>query len=97
MRRVLPGDVAAAGCALLCAAPSSRPELLRQMLARADAADAHRLATGRAHPRWGNGSLMAAAMAKPRLREPFLDDQDYAACMVLLFTALMRRGASGPP
>ena len=92
MRPVLHGDVSAAACALLALAPCCRPRALAAMLAEADAADLFRKRTGRAHPRWGNGSLMAAALGHKRAPEPFLDQPDYAACMALVFEALVRRG-----
>ena len=91
MRRVLHGDVVAAACALLAAPGPARPELIRHLIAEAELADAYRLKTGRAHPVWGSGSLMAAAMARPRAREPYLDDPDYAACLVEVFEALIAR------
>lgn len=93
MRRVLHGDVTAAGRALLAVAPAARPALLARMLAAADAADTHRRKTGRAHPLWGGGSLMAVALAEPLAPEPFLDEPDYAACLALVFAALVARGA----
>ena len=34
---------------------------------------------------------MSAALARPQAREPFLDDPDYAACMVMVFEALIAR------
>ncbi len=93
MRPALQGDVTAAALALLAAPPPARGALLARMLHEADAADAHRLATGRAHPDWGTGSLMSAAMKRPRAPEPFLDEPDYASCQALVFTALAARGA----
>jgi hypothetical protein len=93
MRPVLHGDVAVAGRVLLAAPPPARAALLARMLREADLADAWRQTTGRAHPVWGGGSLMAAAMARPRAPEPFLDDPDYAACLALVFEALVARAA----
>jgi len=91
MRRVLHGDVVAAARVLLATAPERRPGLLGRMLREADAADAHRRATGRAHPVWGTGSLMSAALARTRAPEPYLDDPDYAGCMAQVFEALVAR------
>lgn len=95
MRRVLHGDVSAAGRALLAAPPADRAALLARMLRGADRAEAHRARTGRAHPVWGGGSLMAAAMAYPRAPEPFLDDPDYARCLAMVFEALAARAERG--
>ena len=102
MRPVGHGDVAAAACVLLHAPPEARAGLLARLLAEAETADAYRRELGRLHPLWGNGSLMGAAMGHPRAREPFLDEPDYAACMALVFEALVargdaRRGGQGRP
>jgi len=91
MRRVLHGDVVAAARVLLAAPPPGRARLLARMLKEAEAADAHRRRTGRAHPLWGTGSLMSAASPRRRAREPYLDDPDYAACLAMVFDALVRR------
>lgn len=91
MRRVLYGDVTAAARALLAVPPAARGALLARMFDEADAADAHRLRTGRSHPDYGTGSLMSAALAHPVAREPFLDDPAYAACMGQVFRALVAR------
>lgn len=93
MRRVLPGDVSAAACVLLALAPEARPRVLARLLAEAETADAYRLETGRLHPLWGNGSLRAAALTRPRAAEPYWDDPEYAACMALVFEALVARAA----
>lgn len=95
MRPALHGDVAAAGRALLAVPAPKRPGLLAQMLREADFADAYRRKTGRAHPNCGGGSLMAVAMMRPRAPEPYLDDPDYAACLVLVLTAFVARARSG--
>ena len=97
MRPVGHGDVSAAACALLAAPRAARPALLARLLAQAETADAYRRELGRLHPLWGNGSLMGAARGQRRAREPFLDDPDYAACMVLVFEALVARHAGAGP
>jgi hypothetical protein len=94
MRPVLLGDATMAGLALLAAPPGARASLLARMLDEAECADRYRRQTGRAHPVWGGGSLMASAMSRPRAREPYLDDPDYAACLAMVFEALAAR-ASG--
>ena len=95
MRPLTHGDLTAAGCALLSVAPAARSELLTRLISEADAADAHRLRTGKIHPRWGNGALMGPAMARPRAREPFLDDADYAACLAMICQAMVARAEGG--
>ncbi len=91
MRPVLPGDIAAAGCALLALPARKRPGVMLEMLHRAEAADRYRRALGRAHPDWGNGSLGSVAMSLPRVAEPFLNDPDYVDCMLAVFAALKAR------
>lgn len=93
MRPVLPGDVAAAGCALLRLPARQRPGAMLEMLHRAEAADRYRRALGRAHPSWGDGSLASVALSLPCLPEPFLDDPDYVDCMMTVFAALKARHA----
>ncbi len=61
------------------------------MLAEADLADQYRRTTGKRHPLWGDGSLMSVALARPYAPEPALDNPDYAACMALIFEALVDR------
>ncbi len=91
MRRVLHGDVSAAACVLYLIPELDRKAALRRMLAEADAADTYRVGSGNLHPLWGNGSLMSVALARPYAPEPFLDEPDYAACMALVFEALVAR------
>ena len=95
MRRVLYGDVRAAARALLAVPQEARPGLLVRLFAEAEAADAHRLATGRAHPLFGTGSLMSAALGHAVAREPYLDDPAYAACMARVSEALVARAGEG--
>ncbi len=93
MRRVLHGDVTAAARAMLAAPAEARARLLTRLLAEAETADTHRLQTGKAHPLYGTGSLMSAALTHPVAREPYLDDPDYASCMALVFDRLAQRAA----
>ena len=52
-----------------------QPAAVRAMLEKAHAADRFRKNCGRAHPLWGNGSLMAAALTEcGRAGEPRLSD-----------------------
>ncbi len=84
-------DVAAAARACLAVAPPRRSWLMARMLAEAAAADAHRRATGRVHPRWGDGTLSAAALRRPHLREPPLSDAAFRACLAIALTQIGRR------
>jgi hypothetical protein len=95
MRPVLPGDVIQAALALLTAPEPARAGLIRQMLDEAGQADIYRQSNGRAHPDFGTGSLMSAAMTRRRAREPYWDDPDYARCLVMVLRALT--GDAAPP
>jgi len=94
MRPVLHGDVSCAARALLAAQPGARAALCRRMLCEAEAADRFRLRHARLHPRWGNGSLMAAARHYPMADEPDFDDPVYRRCFVMVLQALDALGVS---
>ena len=86
------GDVVAAARVLFCTTPSERKAVLRRLLRQAQTADQYRLACGRAHPLWGDGSLMVAALKHSPPKEPQLDDLDYCDCMAQVFEALVTLG-----
>ena len=81
MRPVLHGDVVAAARAIYAMPGQDRREAVRRLLREASWADRHRADTGQAHPFWGDGSLMAAALAAPVPKEPPLSDNDYCSCL----------------
>lgn len=91
MRRVLHGDLVAAARALRAAPAGTRWRLARDLVARADAADRYLYRFGRAHPHWGNGTLMSAALALPLVPEPRLDEPAYADCLMLVLEAVRAR------
>jgi len=101
MRPLLHGDVSTAARALYAAPAEARPRLCRRLIAEAEAAAAHLDQTGRLHPFWGNGSLMAAARQRPLPSEPGFDDLDYCRCMETVLTVLIdhlsMRGALATP
>lgn len=88
MRPVLHGDAIAAARALKRRPADERGPALALMLARAEAADAFRIRFGRAHPAWGNGSLMALVGRETLPAEPPLDDPDYCRCLSLVYGVL---------
>jgi hypothetical protein len=91
MREVLSGDVTVAARALLpCPAAARRP-LMRRMIAEADLADRYRKRIGRGHRLYGNGSLMAAALARDPPPEPYLSDAEYLDCLATVIAALADR------
>ncbi|MCT4555807.1 MAG: hypothetical protein N4A53_14055 [Pelagimonas sp.] len=93
MRPVLHGDVTAAARALLSVPASARAALARRLVAQAEAADAYRQERGRAHPFWGTGSLMSAALARRPAPERRMDDPDFADCFIAVLDALRENTA----
>lgn len=92
MRAPHHGDAVSAARVLLGVQPSRRAWVLARMLREADLAEARvRLGQG-AHPIWGDGALMSAALRRRPLPEPPLSDGDYCGCLGLVFIALARRG-----
>ncbi|SMX36701.1 DUF7742 family protein [Maliponia aquimaris] len=89
MRPVLPGDVSAAARALLPVTGARRADVARRLIAEAQAADLFCQTEGKAHPRWGNGTLMAAAYGHEMGRERTFDDPDYLDCQLQVLGALL--------
>jgi len=91
MLTVLIGDVMATARVLRAVDAKAAPQLLDRMLAEAHAAHLYRKRTGRAHPVWGNGSLMARAGAfGPGFDLP-MSDARHLACMALVIERLAAR------
>lgn len=91
MRPVLHGDVSSAARALLAAAPDCRERLCIRMIGEAELAHRHVAETGRLHPLYGNGSLMAAARGRKLADEPSFDDRQYCQCFELVLRCLIQR------
>lgn len=96
MRPLLPGDLIAAARVLLAVPEAERPVAIRRMIAEAEIADRYRKRLGRGHRLYGNGSLMAAAMRRQLLPEPFLGDPDYLDCLATVIRALSERHGARP-
>lgn len=88
MKPVLPGDVAAAARALLPVPRAGRADLARRLIEEACAAESYCTTMAKAHARWGNGTLMAAAFGYPMGRELTFDDPEYLDCQVRVLEAL---------
>ncbi len=93
MRQILLGDVTAAARALVTAPPGDRARLIRLWLDQAHMAHAFHKRIGRPHPLWGNGSLMARALAAGPRAEPLPSDPDYLSALRLVIEALLDRRA----
>jgi hypothetical protein len=92
MRPVMHGDLTALARHLMTMPTAQRPAGCAQLIAEADAADRYRKRFGRAHPLWGNGTVMARARTVPLPPEPALRHPDYARCLILALSALARQG-----
>lgn len=92
MRPVLPGDVSAAARALLPVSRARRADFARRLIEEAQAADLYCRTEGRAHPRWGNGTLMAAAHGHEMGCEGTFCDPDYLDCQMQVLGALLALG-----
>lgn len=90
MRPVLHGDISSAARALLVVPQSERVGLCIRMIAEAELADAHTTQTGKPHPVFGNGSLMATARTRMLMDEPSFDDVQYCQCFELVLRHLIR-------
>lgn len=90
MRSLFHGDLSAAARALLAVPQSQRNSLCLKMIAEAEVADAHVRSSGRLHPLYGNGSLMAAARNRKLVDEPGFDDVSYCQWFELVLRQLVR-------
>lgn len=88
IRPVLPGDVSAVARALLAVPDRERLRLCRRIFGGAAEAAAYAGLFCRLHPRWGDGSLSAAARRYALADEVFLDDPDYLRCNRLVLREL---------
>ncbi|WP_417807588.1 hypothetical protein [Thioclava sp.] len=65
MRPVLDGDLIALARVVMTWPSAQRGARLAEAISQVEEADAHREREGRAHPKWGNGSLMSWALGYP--------------------------------
>jgi hypothetical protein len=90
MRPILPADLDAAVRALLGLGAADQAARIDRLIAAADLA--HRLSrrTGRPHPRWGAGTLEAAARAMPLAPLPAFCNGDYCQALAAVLDGLDR-------
>lgn len=88
MQPVWLGDAAAAARVLRERPEASWPWVLARMLAEARRAFAHHRALGRPHPRYGDGSLMAAALRRNPEPAPRLEDARFRRALMAVLAAL---------
>lgn len=92
MRRPLHGDAISVARVLLGTRPDRRRWVLARLFREADLAHGRVRRKGSAHPVWGDGSLMTAALRRHPRAEPGLDNADYCRCLAMTFEALAIRG-----
>ena len=88
MRRCLIGDILAAASVIPAADLPHMQISGARLIAQADAAHRYAKRHGRPHPTWGNGSLMARAMAEPLVTAPNFSCRTYLAAFQAITTAL---------
>ena len=86
MRRCLPGDLFEA--AALLAASAEPAFLINRLADQADAAHRYAKRFGRAHPVWGNGSLMARALSEAGPRCHSLQTPRFLHALAIVAQAL---------
>ena len=90
MRPVLPGDLDCAVAVVMAQPPETRADVAAKLLAQADLADRYRKRLGRAHPIYGTGSLMSAALGWPVGPRRRVYDASYCAALIVVLTALQQ-------
>jgi len=96
VRPVISADLTAAARVLVPTPDEARPAVMRLLIAQAEAADRYRKRFGRAHPEWGNGTLMAAALAHGRssgrstsMPVQGVLDRSYLMCQKIVLDSLL--------
>ena len=88
MRPILPADLDLAARVLMSAPIADRRAVIAQLIAQADIADRYRKKLGKAHPLFGGGSLMAAALRHDHGAPARQCDDHYCACLAEVLSAL---------
>lgn len=90
MRPLQHCDICEVARVLLPLEAEQRAPALDRFIALADAADRFRLATGRVHKHWGDGTLGAAVGRQPRAPARSFEDVDYAQCWAMVLDGVVR-------
>ncbi|MEM9475899.1 MAG: hypothetical protein AAGA71_11420 [Pseudomonadota bacterium] len=88
LRRVTVADAVLAARALAYVPGRRRLWVLFRMVREAEAAALHLNQLDALHPVWGDGSLMAVALRRPRVPEPVLGDRRFLRCLRLVLAVL---------
>lgn len=94
MRRCFPSDLIAAARLVAAAEQDHRIILTDQLICQSDAAHRYAKRFGRAHPFWGNGSLMSRALLA-KISTPISEQSaDFLVALALVANALAQRKTS---
>lgn len=88
MRPLLPGDLDCAVAVVMAQPPEARAGVAARLLAQADLADRYRKRLGRAHPVYGTGSLMSAALGWSFPSNGRLYDSSYCSALIVVLSAV---------
>jgi len=89
MRPITQGDVCAAARVVLRARPGQRERAAQHLVECAQIADLHRQTTGRHHPRYGNGTLLSAALAHDMTPATSVSEVDLLAAMATVIDQVL--------
>jgi len=92
MRQPRHEDVHAVARALLSVAEHRRTWVMRRIFREADLAMASIRNGASAHPKWGEGSLMSAALRRKPIAAPSLSDPEFCRCLAQVYQAIASRG-----
>ena len=92
MRRILIADLVAAAHLLARSPATERSGMLDRLFQQTQAADLFTRRFGRPHPAWGNGSLLARALAEPARAGD--EDHDFWVCVGLVALRMAHRRRS---
>ena len=91
------GDLVAAATVVATADRPVRSRLAQDLIEQADAAHRFAKRRGRAHPDWGNGSLMSRALLVPQHNSPAQDSEDFLWSLALVAGLLAKRKRASEP
>ena len=92
MRPISLADLEVALRMVLAVPEHARADAARRLLAEAEAGEVHRNATGLAHPEFGSGTLMSAALRHPLAPRPAAYDRRVLSVLSILINAIDARG-----
>lgn len=88
---LLPQDVITLTRAVMRHAPQAQHRQAVRIVAGATRAAVYARLVGRRHPRWGDGSLDAAARLQGLSPEPFWDDPDFLVALAVVISVVQGR------